>query len=483
MPVTKARGNRRLLPIGIAGLVLLLLAGGIRVYTDMARQRARAAAENAQATAQKAEVAQAVATLKRLQRAVTAHPKDVAARWALADQCQKWGFIQLAADQLDAIALLQPRNEQVRLSQANAKLALKQFSEAEADYRALLNISPDSADGWQGLAALLYHERRYLEATTAAKKAAEFRPNDVSNRFILAAASLHDAEEYPDPERHVDALGLARAELQKVTRVWSNNPGVYLMLGRDLDLLHDRQGAIEQYRRAAAIIPSTEVALLLANDEIAIGDYASARALADTTLKQDPKSGALYELKARSFENSKDPEAIRLSTQAVEMAASFQPRNPHIWETAGATHLRSGNIQQALKDFQTAAGLEPDKPLPYQQLAAIYRRLGDSGQATTMERRASAMAANEQQLNKMESQVQGNPQSIALHMALAGRCRALGWIGAARDEYLTALNLDSNNKDAENGLASIPVFQSDAGSAEQQPAVSAGGVPGATPVP
>ncbi|MFN2382692.1 MAG: tetratricopeptide repeat protein, partial [Gemmatimonadota bacterium] len=207
----RPKWSRRLLLVGVVGVLAI---GGAVAF----RQRAlpawqRAAAKNARARELEALHA-------KLQAAVTADPKDKQARWELADYYQKLGLLKEAGDQLEAIVGLDPADRDARIALGNARLAAAQFPEAEAAYQAAAERWPDAAEAWQGLAASRYHQRRYLEASRAAREAHRLEPAQPNHRYTLATSLLEYALQYPDPMMRVDAIHEANDHLKAVLAIW-----------------------------------------------------------------------------------------------------------------------------------------------------------------------------------------------------------------------------------------------------------------------
>ena len=105
--------------------------------------------------------------LTELQARVTASPRDIKARWALADFFQKIGRVDKASEQLAEIVRIEPGNIAAWDALGNTQLALQRPAEAEKLYRDALKKWPKASPAWRGLATALFHQHRYLEACGA----------------------------------------------------------------------------------------------------------------------------------------------------------------------------------------------------------------------------------------------------------------------------------------------------------------------------
>ena len=105
--------------------------------------------------------------------------------------------------------------------------------------------------------------------------------------------------------------------------------------------------------------------------------------------------------------------------------------------------------------FEEALRLNPSSTVPYQQLAAIYTRMGKPEQATHFATTSTGMFYNDNQLKRIHGLAKLHPRSVPLHLILADRYRDLGLNSAARDEYLYVLRLDAANKQAQAGATRL----------------------------
>jgi tetratricopeptide (TPR) repeat protein len=107
---------------------------------------------------------------------------------------------------------------------------------------------------------------------------------------------------------------------------------------------------------------------------------------------------------------------------------------------AGYNALRAGRLDEAIRDFQQAAALEPEAYDTFAYLGAAYARQGDYEKA----RRAFGRA------------VQIRPDSPKARYNLGSAHQMAGDTEAARICYQAALDLDPNYTQAREALAKLP---------------------------
>jgi tetratricopeptide (TPR) repeat protein len=432
--------------------VLAARAHQQRVLQTNATEQANAAAQS-QVAAQQAKMETEAAGLEAR---AAAKPKDIKIHQALLLIYQQTGHPDKATDQLEAIARLRPKDQTANLALANARLALRQWPQAESAYLAFLKRWPKSPLGWQGLAAAQFHEDRYREAAHSARSAVELQPKNPNNRFIMAAALVEDATSFPKPELHLSELTRAKDELEKLTQQWPKVGDVYLRLGRTYLAMRNATSAIKNLERAHQLLPSDpDIVLYLSRSYTAVRDTASARKVLEAGVVQHPNSADLNDALGQVVQASGEPDADQKSLALFQKAVQINSHVERFQERLGTAYLRTNDLQNARQAFENAVRLDPDRTFPYQQLAAIYTRLGDPKRATLAAHIATRVEFNEQLFGSLQTAVEKYPRNPVPHLDLANRYRDLGMRGPARDEYLLVLSLDTNNKEALAGLAAL----------------------------
>ncbi|HZP82752.1 MAG TPA: tetratricopeptide repeat protein [Chthonomonadaceae bacterium] len=413
-------------------------------------------AQSSQSQADAAATAKIETGIADLEKRVAADPKKVSLRQALLLLYQQTGRPDKATDQLAEIVRLQPKDPNALLALANARLALKQWPQAESAYRDFTRRWPKSPSGWQGLAATLFHEGRYREAALTAREALKRKPEDMSSRYIMAASLLEDVLQYSEPMLHSEELTLAKAEFEKLIKASPNTGDFYYRLGRVCMTLKDSSNAIKNMEQAARLLPDrADVALYLARAYTSARNSQAARTVLEAAVAKHPDSAELNDALGQLIQASGEPGADQKALALFQKAVQLDPRAARFAERLGTAYLRTNDLQHAREAFETAARLSPNRAFPYQQLAAIYTRQGDPKRATAAAREAEMLDFNAQQFNTLQAVAKRHPENVKLRLALADRYLYLGMRGPARDEYTAILQLDKNNPRARAGLAAL----------------------------
>ncbi len=435
----------------VAGFVLIAAAWSVRQSVLAARARRSQSAVQAQRQALTAKIQSETATLEARSAAA---PADVSLHQELLLLYQRTGRPDKATDQLTAIVRLRPEDPKATLALANARLALKQWPQAENGFREYIRRWPKAPEGWQGLSATLFHEARYREAAVAARTAVKRNPGNPSNRFILAASLQEDVLQYPEPALHADELELASTEFEKLIRVWPKLGDLYFRLGRVRMALKDADGAVRNLEQARLLLPDRpDVALYLARAYTSSRNSAAARKALEAALARHPDSADLNDALGQLIQASGEPGADQRSLALFQKAVQLDPHAARFAERLGTAYLRTNDLQHAREAFESAVRLSPNRAFPYQQLSAIYTRLGDAKRATAAAREAEILDSNAQTFKTLQAVVKRHPENLPLRLALADRYLYLGMAGPARDEYRALLAVEPNNKRAQEGLA------------------------------
>ena len=391
--------------------------------------------------------------LVALRAAVAYAPRRAEVRVALADFYRQAGDTERAADQLDIAVRLAPNNRDALLALAAARLSLQQFPKAGAAYSAITRGWPKFAYGWIGLATARYHTGHYLEAAQDAQHAMRLDPGDPNAHIVFATSALNYALQFPDPLSHSGELNIAREELRHGTKFFPNNGQLWYLLARTDAALHHNSERIEALTHAATLLPDhAGVAKELVMAYKAAGDNALALKTVEGALARHPDDSALNDLYGQLLQASDESGNAQKILAAFERAVQQRPEDPYIHDRYGVACVRAGRLEDARISFETATRLNPILTFPQQQLALVYSRLHDPKRAAEAARRARENEIKDRDLSRLQLQTQTHQGNVQFHLALADRYREIGLTGAARDEYLTALDLSKGNARAQQGL-------------------------------
>ena len=446
--------TQRLPAIALLGAVAVFGAAAYRGHVLAMRRQAVAAAPIA-ATPMLTNPRMSPDQEASLRATVKAHPSNHNARWELVNFYMEAGQARQAATQLDVLTRLGSQSSAESLALANVRLLLKQYPQAEAMYRNTVRQQPGRTEAWQGLATTLFRQQHYLEAMQTARRALTLAPNDPGTHLVLGSSALAYGLQFGNNHTHHEALDLARAEFQNLTKSLPDSADVYFQLGRADIMLQRPAEAILALRRSLELTATADGYRQLATAEKDTSDTAAARSAVEEGLAHFPNDATLHDLRGQLLQTDAGPSAADQALAEFRKAAALQSTNPYFRQREGAALLRAGRLAEARQAFEAAARLGPELTFPYQQLAVVYTRLGDPTRARAADKVAAGMAFNSQQLKQIQALTLVHPDSVPLRLILADRYRDLKMTAAARDEYLLVQQLDPGNVRARKGLAAI----------------------------
>ena len=455
MSRTASRSSRsRLAGIAALGVVALLAAIGYKQHLQSLRQSQAPLPLAKQALPLREE-------LRVLKLAATQSPKDPQKRWDLIHFYERNQMLPQAIIQLDAILDMDPNNEKASIEFANLLLASNQHKIASQAFRDITKRFPQSAEAWQGLAAVYFQERDYLESMRAAQKAYSLKPSDPDNKLALSVAEINYAMQFTQSDTYAQQYEQARGLLTDLTKVWPDNGQVYSLLGRTLRIMRRYPEAIPVLKRAHELDPNNaDVIADMARSYSLSGDRVNARKVIETAINGKVRNANLYGLYAQLVQQAGGPNSEAKAVEAYENAVKLSPADVGVRERLGSAYVRLGRIPDAQRIFEKMALQDPNRSYPFQQLSVIYSRLGQRERAAAAATMATKMAANENQLQQIQLLSTQHPENPNLHLILGDRYMDLKQPGPAKDEYMQALKIDPTSARAKKGLARLETLKS-----------------------
>ncbi len=243
----------------------------------------------------------------------------------------------------------------------------------------------------QALAADPSHARAHVEAGRMLCRLLDFErglplleraitlsPEDHVAFFYLGAALL-------DARRFVEAS----ERLTRAVELYPGFSGAWFHLGKARLELEDLSGAREAFEQCLELRPSHRGALLQLARLEERSEEAEAAERHRTLLRLVTE---IDQLGRRGMLGAEDE--LR---RALQEALRFDPRNYDLQIQLGDWHREHGDKEQALRRYEAAQQLAPDRPQPYRRLADIYQLLG-------REARARSAAMRHQQLYREDPQ-------------------------------------------------------------------------------
>lgn len=442
--------SHRILRLTVLGMTVLIAAMFLRRYLQ------RPSTLVASPTFVRAQAEPLIKELQSLKVEAIRCPKDVQARWNLVRFYKQHSLIPQAMIQLNTILNLEPNNEKANLELADLLLVSGQQHTAEQAYQDITRRFPRSAEAWLGLSTVEFQQKKFADAMRAAQQASQLDALNPGIKLALAVADLNYALQFTETDSYAAQYDQARTLLTELTHIWPDNGEVYFLLGRTLRVMRRYPEAVISLRRAQQLLPQNpQVITELARAYSFSGDRAAARKLTEDAINKQVANADVYGLFAQLIQQSGGPNSEARSVSAYEQAVHLAPRDASYRERLGSAYLRVNRVEDARRIFEKLVIDDPNQPFPFQQLAAIYARLGLRERSATAATMATRMAVNENQLQQIQLLSGLHPKNAMLHLALADRYAYLRKRGPARDEYNRALNIDPHSARARKGLAAL----------------------------
>jgi tetratricopeptide (TPR) repeat protein len=158
-------------------------------------------------------------------------------------------------------------------------------------------------------------------------------------------------------------------ELRKAKDLDPKNPNLHIALGKALDDVKKVDEAALEFQAAARFAPdNAEVYVLLGRARREQGEYGDAKTYLDKALDLDRNSGrAYFELGLLYDKQNKESDAEVALAQAVQKS----PSESIFWYAYGEIFRGQDRMDEALKAYKTAVGLENPFPKAIQKYVGI----------------------------------------------------------------------------------------------------------------
>lgn len=289
------------------------------------------------------------------------------------------GKAQEALAQIERALEAGERQPEVYAAAGYLRYESKQFEEAAAAYRKLVEIAPENATGWFSLAATLQAMGKWDDAAGMFEKTLAADPNRFEAHLGLGLSRLHQGAARPALEAYERCLRLVpHVEPAKLEPV---------LFGKAvaLQLLKKVSEAAELYRKILEHSPRCEEAL--ANSitvNLELKDFPAAAGFAEQLLKIRPDSRAGHEgLAAAAFA----AEDYALAAAHCAALVKVVPDAFEGWFNLGVALEKAGR-PDAAKAYAEALRLRPNDAELHINLGVACQESGDKEKAKECYRRA-----------------------------------------------------------------------------------------------
>ncbi|MGY1804340.1 tetratricopeptide repeat protein [Blastococcus sp. SYSU D00922] len=321
-----------------------------------------------------------------------------------------WGHEFTAA--VDEAAYLAPDDPDVLVVRGVRARSREDEVEAETLFRVALERAPDHVEALKQLVELLLDRRRLAEAEAFARTGL-LLTDDPYFRLQTAITLREQKRErevvrlLADPPPDVGPYGTTwlqvRAEAQEALAHWAaaqkdraevaaarDDPESWFALSEVARLAGDWETAVEASERVLAVRPDDVRALGSLGAALAMaGRREEARAAFDEAIANDPAYEFGVMEKARLADNLE--EALGLLARLEPVTRDFTGLRVH----RGWLLLEHERLVDALAEFETVLGDEPDSVDALSGAAICHTHLGQPDQAVTLARRAVELAPDD----------------------------------------------------------------------------------------
>jgi tetratricopeptide (TPR) repeat protein len=271
-------------------------------------------------------------------------PDSISARLGLADVLKGTGQLERALEEFEEVRRRQPDNT---VAAAQAALLLVRTGDVpagETAARRAVVLAPDDAEAHYALGLALFHQERLPAAEASMRRALEIQPGHLGalTQLIKIETRLgNDDMAHEFREAHQEALRQRHVE----ERVRGRRQAAVAAFNRE-----EYTVALEELQAILLEDPKDyQVHLFLGSTYLALGDNARARAALQRSLELEPRSerGLLELGRLNAMENRLD-DAVR----DLERAAAINPDFPEPHYFLAGIHMARGDMERSRKEME-----------------------------------------------------------------------------------------------------------------------------------
>jgi len=268
-------------------------------------------------------------------------------------------------------------------------------TQAVEEYKLALDADPTSTLLQDGLAELYFKIGRIREAVTAAQDQVKKNPEDIAAHELLGKVYLRSLGDMQS-QQSTQMLKLAIGEYEKLAELKPDDIETRLLLGQLYGLNHDSAKAEAQFKAAQKIDGgSEEVVLNMYRLYTEQGDFARAAEVLNSMPVGDRSSRIDFALGATYDQLKKPKEAIASYRRALD----DDPDNLDTERGLANALWTDGQLDEALKVFNTIVTAEPQDAQSQIRISDIQRRQGHYDQALATLEKAKPLAQDSVELN------------------------------------------------------------------------------------
>ena len=406
----------------------------------------------------------------------TLDPTNDQALLALARLYQQGGRLDLAYVTCTRARGLNPASLPIRTTLARIQVRRRNFADAIAEYKTILEEHPKQLAAHLGMAEALFESGDHDTALAKVTSLVEGQKTPPADAVDLRAYFL----------KRLGRLDQAQQQIEALVRLTGQKRGAY-----DLAILHLHHGRFTDALRLAASAgkhyPGPGMHLVAGIAHQAAGRLADAARTLAQAATTTPSEADVALFVANAHLAAGKPADARKALEAAKPSAARLAAYNKLVETVGADakrarqvaldlnfaalYARTGWLALAQARYQAVLATVPDAPFALFGLADVHARLGQRDQAIaiyhTMVRRGTGGTAamlklalahraagnHAKAVEAFRALVKTNHRNLRYTLALAAALSQAGQPDEAIDLYRTALRQDSRSISAHNNLA------------------------------
>ena len=363
----------------------------------------------------------------------------------------------------DALAL-RAEDVEAGIGLARARLFNREPDAAESAIRAVITHSPDNGEAYATLSDVMQAQGKPEEAIKALEEAVRLRPGEAAYHYTLVsqlfrsgrsdeAAVRFEAMKKLTPnttsthylQAFIDAragrLPEARDELMQVLKQSPDFLPAQLLAGTVLLRLNDQAQARTYLNSVLSRAPGQQLArTLLINSHLSAGETPRALELLQPLLERPITDARLLGLAGQVFLASGD---LEKAEDFLQRAAKAAPEDPQARLRLGAMRMAGGDAAGAFADFESASAMDDTAIQADLALVATHLRRGEIDQA----------------LEAQERLERKQPQNPLVYNLRGGVMLGKGDALAARAAFDKALTLNPDYLAAAVNLARLDIVE------------------------
>ena len=280
-------------------------------------------------------------------RSVEKHPADPSERLLLGSVLLRRGKVAPALDQFRLAQRINPANPEAHLDLALAYAAGRRWSEADKEFAAAAQITPQSSDTLALWSDSLVARKQSAKALALITQHVAAYPDDAYGHEVLGAL---DAE--------LDQDARAQAEFEKSIQLNPHLPGSYLRLGKIEEQRGDVDGAIARYEAALKLEPRfAPLITMIGNLYLKQGKLETARKYYERALAVDPSFGIADGNLA--FVYAQQGANLDVALGLAQKAKQLLPDLDSITDTLAWVQYKKGSYAMAIPLFEECVRRSP----------------------------------------------------------------------------------------------------------------------------